>query len=306
MSVSIIGNGILKVRVGNYFIPFNYPSDLPLISGGSEYTKVLSDGKYKIHVFSVTGDNTIDVKKGGKVDVLVVAGGGAGGGTDDNYGGGGGAGGLIYAQDVLINPGSLSITVGGGGLQPNANHRRGYSGENSEALGLIALGGGGGGSQDGIIDAFDGGSGGGASYAGNAGNALQPGSVDGGFGYAGNTGGRSPNAGGGGGGAGSVGRRESADIPIGGDGRNYSEQFSDAFGDGGWFASGGGAPTQRGSGKTWPSPPGGGGPAQGYSSSIDGGEAGLPNTGGGGTGGTEAGIGSAGGSGIIIVRYLIQ
>ena len=38
----------------------------------------------------------------------------------------------------------------------------------------------------------------------------------------------------------------------------------------------------------------------------DGGEAGLPNTGGGGTGGTEAGIGSAGGSGIIIVRYLIQ
>jgi hypothetical protein len=51
------------------------------------------------------------------VDVLVVAGGGAGG---THHGGGGGAGGLIFVPGFPVTPGgTVSVTVGCGGGQPN-------------------------------------------------------------------------------------------------------------------------------------------------------------------------------------------
>ena len=237
------------------------------------------------------------------IDILLVAGGGSGGGGSQNYGGGGGAGGLIFVQNYTMIPGNTySLVVGSGGAQVTGNVL-GNTGANTSGFGLTALGGGGGGSQA-VGDGKVGGSGGGGGFAlsGGAGiQSSQPG-VSGtyGYGFAGGNGNTSPNGGGGGGGAGAVGFTNS---PCnGGAGKDMSAYFGTAYGAAGIFAGGGGGTNQAG----YPTPSGGtggGGTGTVYNSNTQ--TPGGGNTGGGGGGGgSSSPAGMAGGSGIILVRYL--
>ena len=117
--------------------------DLFIVASGGNST--LTDGDFKIHVF--TGPGTFTVNQAGTgptdntdVDYLVVGGGGGGG---DEYGGGGGAGG-VRASDasytgppaasntgITVNATGYPITVGAGGAGgPGA----GQVGSNSAAF----------------------------------------------------------------------------------------------------------------------------------------------------------------------------
>ena len=237
------------------------------------------------------------------LDYLVVA--GAGGGANDNAGGlaggGGGAGGLRSTVTATGGGGSLesalsltvatnyTVTVGAGGP---AGANRGdviASGSNSVFSTITSLGGSAGLSYD-TSQVTGGSGGGGIGYqfggAGCAGTANQ--------GYAGGS--VVPSAdtpGGGGGGAGAVGGNTSSGGGNGGAGVAVSITGSSVT-----YAGGGGgsgkSPQVGGSGGT-----GGGGRGAGTSSSL----AGTVNTGGGGGGGTSSFAASAGGSGIVILKY---
>ena len=254
------------------------------------------------HIFSNVGDSTLTVTAGGSVEVLVVAGGGGGGSgaTAANNGGGGGAGGLIHTSDLTLGAGSVGITVGAGG---GADANGADSVFSSSAVVLRALGGGRG-SGGSANFAGPGGSGGGGSpyslpayIAGANGTAGQ-----------GNKGGTSANGSdtytwrsGGGGGAGGAGNDGAAN-GNGGAGLQYALSGTAA-----WYAGGGGGSGDTGGGLGG-SGVGGIGATnlgqQGYAT------AGAANTGSGGGGGNSMNTpfstepGAAGGSGIVIVRYL--
>jgi len=185
---------------------------------------------------SFTSSGTFSVPSGiTSADVLVVAGGGSGGTTTASGGvqgggaGGGGSGGLIFYPAYPISPGgTITITVGCGGVHPNGSEATGVSGQDSvfgspgdpgfspTSSVLTAKGGGGGGR--GHTNSGDpgqpGGSGGGGANGyegGSASQPTQPGN-SGSYGF-GNPGGRGGpgapniynNGGGGGGGAGAAG-----------------------------------------------------------------------------------------------------
>jgi hypothetical protein len=161
-------------------------------------------------------------KMTGTVEVLVIGGGGGGGGSagDGWNAGGGGGGGVIYnsAFPVVANT-IYNVTVGrggGAGATTSSNNgsvtTQGTSGGNSSFSTLVAIGGGGGGASSGVTggqgsknNGLSGGSGGGAgvSYsssftAGGTGTTAQ--------GFAGGTSSTTGNGyGAGGGGAGSIG-----------------------------------------------------------------------------------------------------
>ena len=69
-------------------------------------------GGYRIHSFSTVGTTTFTTSSNITIDILVVAGGGGGGGWT---GCGGGAGGLVYAKNYTIPPGTYNVVVGAGG-----------------------------------------------------------------------------------------------------------------------------------------------------------------------------------------------
>ena len=105
-----------------------------------------------------------------QIDYLVAAGGGGGGGSVDTngYAGGGGAGGLLTATSVTVTPGTAyTITVGGGGTAgPNYFSPYGGQGSNSSISGsgfTTVKSYGGGGGGGGPSNGGDGGSGGGCS-----------------------------------------------------------------------------------------------------------------------------------------------
>lgn len=284
-------------------------------SGGS----VITFGSYTLHVFTTVGTYNFDVTgTDGEVDVLVVGGGGGGGmcNQSSNYGGGGGAGGLVWATGRSVTGGtSYSITVGNGGSGCYTTGGQGRDGENSTALGYTALGGGGGGSQY-LTNSQgrSGGSGGGGGYpsgtftggTGNQPSQSNPGATlnlgnDGGDGDAG------PNSGGGGGGAGGAGKVGSnTQRPHGGEGYNMSAFVGTSVGDSGWFAGGGGGSEQNAYGTPYGNGGsgglGGGGTGSEYDDATQ--TAGQANTGGGGGAGTSGGEAKAGGSGVVIIRYL--
>ena len=232
---------------------------------------------YRIHTFNSSANFvTTDTRT---IEYLIVAGGG-GGGWD--VGGGGGAGGMLTGS-VIKSADTYSIVVGAGGAgAPNSTTQN--SGTNSTALGFTALGGGAGGnwtSGGSTRHGLDGGSGGGAggwNQSANGGNGT--------FGQ-GNDGGDAPTAsagksGGGGGGAGGAGQDEQ--------GTNSSDTA---------LAGVGLASSITGSSVTY-AIGGTGGNDFAYGSQADG----ETNKGGGGDG---AGIGnpSAGGSGVVILRYAV-
>lgn len=79
-----------------------------------------------------------------------------------------------------------------------------------------------------------------------------------------------------------------------------------SVGDSGWFAGGGGGSEQSGYGQPYGNGGsgslGGGGNGAEYNKSTQ--TAGQANTGGGGGAGTSQGAAKAGGSGVVIIRYL--
>jgi hypothetical protein len=218
------------------------------------------------------------------VDVLVVAGGGAGGST--TFGGGGGGGGVVFVQNYAVTPGaSIPVVVGLGGSDDN--------GGDSSFGDIVAIGGGQGGTTG---DAISGGSGGGggtdtiSAGAGAAGTLGQ--GHEGGNALAGGVPG---SGGGGGGGAGGPGENgKSGAGGNGGIGVDMSPYFGVDYGDDGWFGGGGGGGLGQSLGGK------GGGGSGGIGNDPE--NRGMPNTGGGGGGGL---VFNVGGSGIVLVRYVL-
>ena len=284
-------------------------------TGGTESTYTSGGVEYKLHAFTTSG--TFTAESSGTVDVLVVAG---GGGTDGYHAGGGGAGGLVQGT-LSVTAQGYSITIGAGGNGGTASSA-GSVGYNSTAFGITATRGGNGLRQGRTADSDnDGGSGGGSSDGNN-----RAGTGTTGQGYAGgykSTGGTSSPNGlyyptSGGGGAGGVGGSDDIEAGgYGGPGLDLSNTYGTTYGDSGWFASGGGG-TSIGIAQGSPNQAlygtvsQGGGGVGGYNTDANHGESirasanGTVNTGGGGGGYLYNSQGGGnGGSGIVIIRYVI-
>jgi hypothetical protein len=298
-------------------------------------------GSYRVLALTA-GGGTWTPTFTGTVDVLVVGGGGGGG---FQVGGGGGAGGLIYRSSLSVTSGSgITYYVGEGGRGAGwagtgeANNSPSdlvaFGGQDSYFGSLTAKGGGAGanhntGARTGPIGPYDGlgqagGSGGGGAgdsasrnRAGGTGNQSSQAGDSGSFGFGtnGGTGLASSWAGGGGGGAGGAGSNATSNTGgPGGVGKDYSAQFGTTYGQSGFFAGGGGGCSSGGSGT--PAVAGGnGGGGRGFANNgteLGGGTTGgdgTVNTGGGG-GGVRDGApytrAGNGGSGIILIRYLVS
>ena len=302
-----------------------------IVSSGSTAVYTVGGQKYLSHAITSSGIVTVSGNKM-EVDYLIIAGGGGGG----CLGGGGGAGGVLTGTAKQLDPGTYSVTVGGGGLNGGDNVR-GATGGNTTAFGLTALGGGGGGSHDGgnnSISGSNGGSGGGGS---DNNNNYGPGSGTSGQGYNGGNGSPTYNnnyrGGGGGGGAGGVGlaynvldngNRGNGGIGIqnayetgsnnyyaGGGGKAaYNGASDNNAGDGGHGGGGGGSHSGGGGGGAGDaglaSANGRQGSAGSVGSNVSGGNGGANTGGGGGCNAWQKSGGASGGSGIIVIRYKIN
>jgi hypothetical protein len=294
---------------------------------------VTEAGGYRIHTFLNDGNQlTLDtfgvVNAPLTVDILVVGGGGAGGnstsvwGTPNLKGGGGGAGGVLHRTGVYVVA-PVSVGIGVGGNRSYVVGNSGYSGVESAFGAYIAREGGGGGGGGSTSEVGkDGGSGGGS---GRGFGSAQYGGGQGTVGQGHDGGGRFDAymmyySGGGGGGAGTQGAWPGVGSPKGDGGLGY---LCDISGTPTYYGGGGGG----GSSYLWSvdhwsyyaglggSGSGGDGAGQtdtiAYTLATDG----VSNTGGGGGGGGsqltgevihDSQLGGRGGSGIVIVRYLIQ
>ena len=294
--------------------------EIPIDAQGGSVSDVSIEGvNYRIHAFTSTGTSTFTVNSigttDGEVDALIVGGGGAGG----NDSTAGGAGGLVIVNDLPVVAQSYEVEVGAGGLTTTGSREHGFNGGDSSAFDFDALGGGGGGGTNSPVNSncrrgLDGGSGGSNGRraqsecnSANAGQSTQDtyfGSTFAqGFGNNGRPQGRSsgPFHTGGAGGAGGLGQAATSSRPgDGGPGLDFSNLFTTAFGEDGWFAGGGGGTNDDNEGRQ------GGIGGGGFGGTPDGGN-GMPNTGGGGGGFAGGGTGPAGlgGSGIVLIRYRI-
>jgi hypothetical protein len=302
----------------------NAPSDSNLtLTGTPTFTNIestsLINGKvittFKRSYLSANGGWKVPTDAG-TVDLLVIAGGGGGG---SRAGGGGGAGGYVLASNLSLTPGANeTITVGIGGLS-YVGGRSSNGGNSVFGSRRSALGGGSGGGASGLNNinrvGSNGGSGGGASGDYNTANssaAYGYGNQNSTIGYgSGNNGGSGLNnatgwAGGGGGGAGGGGTNGvTATGGAGGSG-----VIDPIGGTTTCFASGGGGGVNSGfTGGSAGTCAGGITTAGvGTSGNISTGTNAKANSGSGGggsgySGGTDA-WGGAGGSGIVIVRYV--
>lgn len=283
----------------------------PVASGGNtEDTITIAGLNYSLHAFTNTGLSSIVFSRSGVVEYLVVAG---GGGSGSYHFGGGGAGGLLYGSQ-RIQAGTYDVFVGSGGENQG---EYADSGEDSFLQNIRAIGGGGTYGHFATVAedngrGLDGGSGGGGGgregfggksvigqgNPGSQGSRVGTGSPE-----------RDYASTGGGGGAGQPGGfpKASASISIGGDGGQgiyLGNIFGSSFGDEGWFAGGGGGSCDdRTTDQAIPGKGGKGGGGSGITlNGIGPGTGGQPNTG----GGAGAGDNKAGGSGIILIKYLIN
>jgi hypothetical protein len=280
------------------------PTESPYAIGGDI---IETDGTYWYHAFlsSAAFTPTKDLS----ADILCIAGGGGGGGYG---GGGGGAGGVIYftGTSLAANTGYTAI-IGSGGA--------GYTNGGDSKFDVLTSAFGGGGSNN---PGNSGGSGGGCGQGSGAvvsgGASTQTGA--GATAFYGNAGGNAANGGnfvgGGGGGAGAAGTTSNGSSRgNGGVGTTAFSSWGLATGTGQnssgtvYYAGGGGGSsyfnpaTSGGSGGL-----GGGGNGSTVNEPSKNNTPGAANTGGGG-GATQSNqapdINCYGGSGIIIVRYLI-
>jgi hypothetical protein len=258
---------------------------------------VSTSGSYKIHTFTSTSTFTTgSYTPVGGYEVLVVAGGGPGGNAS-NVMGGGGAGGLAYfASRALLSSTAYAVTIGAGGSV-------GANGSNS-SLGTDVQAVGGGKANGESASGSSGGSGGGGSYGAAGGTSIQVSTYGYGYGNAGGTGGGSYAAAGGGGAgaAGSNGNPAGTVAGNGGIGLQYS-----ITGVATYYAGGGAGATWT-TGNTSASGGLGGGGNGGFNGAGGGvvSTAGTANTGGGGGGGYDYTYSRSGGSGIVIVKYLLS
>ena len=240
---------------------------------------------------------------GYSVEYLVVAGGGSGGATNtggSSGGGGGGAGGLLTTTAAFSSGVAYTITVGAGGAPTLLT---GANGSNSSISTInTAIGGGGGGGSTGApsLNGQSGGAGGGAGNGG--GTSAFGGSGTSGQGFAGGAANSAvfstPNyPAAGGGGASAVGATVSVSTTGGNGGAGVSNSISGSSVN---YAGGGGGSTFSGG------TPGTGGLGGGGAGANGGaiGTSGTANTGGGGGGASQAFNSGAGGSGIVVLRYL--
>jgi len=265
-------------------------------------------------------------------EILVVAGGGGGVG---GYGGGGGAGGIVHHATYPITAAveyDLTVGAGAAGRGVDAGYNGGNSSFNDNAEGsqakMTAVGGGGGAyyyGPGGADPAQDGGSGGGGAYYGRPGGSGTQGDSGGGTGY-GNDGGdgtpsSSDEGGAGGGGASTAGQdtvaadtggyggagREFANFDAYGTNASNDSGATPGSGSGKGYFGGGGAGAAGTVGAT-PAPGGVGGGAVGrWPTGTS--PSGFANTGGGGGGARQeggTGIGGAGGTGVVLVKYLSE
>ena len=293
----------------------------------SDYTQ--GSNVYRSHVFyqsdtfQVTQTST-DYPN--NIDIFAVGGGG-GGGAFTGAGGGGGGAFTVTAYPVTVA--SYPITVGSGGAAPpNNSVTSAKGGDTLFSTTLTALGGGGGeaGGSPGTSPNADGGSGGGGNATGR-GDANQPSQNPGvanltNYGELGGTG-VGPGQGGGGG-AGGVGGNGSSNVGgAGGIGiQNLFAGPSDETqqvgtpgpNPGGGYFGGGGGGGRNGGGQANGGAGGGGyarGPSVSDTSTDPGFSYGIEGTGGGGGGGDNNGQplagskGGHGGSGLLVLRYLI-
>lgn len=314
-SVTVKGNGA-NFAVGSTFSLYGIAS----AQVGAKATGgiVTSDSLYYYHTFSASG--TFTPTQSITADCLVVGGGGGGGGytfisSGGSGGAGGGAGGLLGFASQSLTATGYTVTVGAGGA--GGNGASGSTGSDSQfgALTLVKGGGfGGGNAANGTSVAGGTGGSGGGRVAWNVGSTSAGGSATSGQGNAG--GGiavsGAQRGGGGGGGAGVAGTGANLATNGGGQGGNGSTAYSD------WgLATGTG---QNVSGTVYYAG-GGAGNAGGVSPVVGGlggggthiynalpAQSGTASTGGGGAGGlydpSLTSIGGAGGSGVVIIRYL--
>ena len=247
-----------------------------------------------------------------QIEYLVVAGGASGARTPNTASaGGGGAGGLLSGSTAIEVGSEYPIVIGAGGAAYQSPlDGGGNAGSNTTAFNLEPIGGGTGGwynGTEGYQNARSGGSGGGASWNGSNGTTFGAGTLG-----QGNNGGTcSPDQagnGGGGGGAGSVGGNGLSDNSRGGAGGDGTDWLSL----GTFYAGGGGGGTKTAGTARAPGGSGIGGDG-GFGTAIAD-VTGLPGavntgSGGGATGLTNYGTtgtrpSGAGGSGVVIFRYL--
>ena len=237
-----------------------------------------------------------------QANVLLVAGGGA----TREFCGGGGGGGVIYNTAQTLNAASYTIKVGDGGIGERLNAGNGY---NTEGFGSTAIGGGGGQSSNTSLTGKSGGSGGGnGPRSGTGGSGTLGQGNDGGGGRPNYTGG---NDGGSGGGGGASAPGTNGGYRTGGNGGAglLVGVVGETYGDSGWFGGGGAG---FGDGRTGtstrgnPGIGGGGIAATGVLNDYSN-TSGDPHTGGGaGAGGPGGPGGRDGGSGIVLVRYIVD
>jgi hypothetical protein len=250
-------------------------------------------------VLSLNGDLTNERVLAGTANQITVTDGGAGGNVQPstaavngttNTGGGG----SLETAAGVVKGTNYTVTVGAGGSAGAAASGEANSGNDSVFSTITSIGGGGGGNT------LTGGSGGGGSgntngTPGSAGLGTANQGYDGGAGSAGDEGG-------GGGGAGAVGTAGVNGTTQGNGGNGVATSITGSsvtYGGGG--AGGGNNPP---SGSTGTGGTGGGATTP---TSQANGNAGTANTGGGGSGGyavSQNYTGGAGGSGIVILRYL--
>ena len=250
------------------------------------------DGQYIVHQF-LAGTQVFTCPTDMQVDLLIV---GGGSGGNRRLGGGGGAGGLVYVTGYELAAGDYELNIGLGGMPTTA--QVGLNGTNSYFGPLIAYGGGHGGVDfygSPLSSGMNGACGGGARA-----NTTDSGG-QGSQGFAGGSAVNGTNTSAGGGGMGQAGQNAGANVFTGGKGGD-GLQIS-ITGQPVWYAGGGGGGSAIYDGNALGGLGGGG---AGNSKVCLGGSAGLPNTGGGGSGSYGQDSGFAGGSGIVIIRHLIQ
>jgi len=296
-------SGSLTTSASTGTISFSAPA-----SGSSTaYDIYVSDTNYNGAGKPVKVTNSLTVPAAFQASILVIAGGGAGGwaqGGDGGAGGGGGGGYREFSGYNLLSSTNYTVTVGAGGAVTSTSSA---NGEASIFSGVTASGGGAGGRVIGgsAGNGAAGGSGGGG--AGRNGTAGSPGTATTITAYPtlelysiqGFAGGTSPNPGMGsaGGGASAVGGAAGS----GGGGNANSNHRNSSINGTSTSRAGGGGGGGTGGGGT-----GSGGSGNGGNSNTNG-SAGTANTGGGGGGACSNPndkTGGAGGSGVVILRYL--
>ena len=271
--------------------------------------EVKNVGGFRYHIFTNSG--TLQVARGGLVEILVV---GAGGGGGKRMGGGGGGGAIEPVSGYVaqtLSAGNYSVTIAAGGTGSTNQAVKGGTPSDTTFAGLstITAKGGGGGGSNSSTAGDNGGSGGGACRVAAAGTASGSNTNAGGVGTGG---GGNNNTGGGGGGATGVGGNGVATVRGGNGGQGKLLSDIDSALTSGNFTTfsgmtrvssgGGGGMEPSGAGGT-----GGTGAGNGTATTATGGSATAFGCGGGGGGGNTAGLGAGGNGfkGLVIVRYAV-